>query len=56
VSLFCPEFPCEWISEAEFLASSSWVDTMESWEPLDDDGNEVPFEDTVSLTVVVSGN
>ena len=32
----------------------SWVDTLEPWYPLDDDGEEDVFEDNVSLLLAIS--
>jgi hypothetical protein len=31
--------------------SSSWVDTQEPWDPLNEDGEEEDFDATVSLTL-----
>jgi hypothetical protein len=30
---------------------TSWIDVDQPWEPLDEDGEEDPFEDTVSFLV-----
>jgi hypothetical protein len=35
------------------LYLSSWVNVQVPWESLDEDGDEIEFEDTVSLTVAV---
>lgn len=31
----------------------SWVDVLPPWDALDEDGNEVPFEDTVGLGTLI---
>ena len=35
----------------KFICSfiSRWIDVQEPWEPLDDDGEEEPYDDSVSV-------